>query len=59
MTCWPGPSDESGKVAVPAERLTVPRSVCVVLSRNSTVPVGVPKPGVAEVTVALSVTDWP
>ena len=49
------------KVAVPDESATPPgvRSVLVVVSKKSTVPVGVPEPGALAVTVAVKVTVWP
>ena len=48
-------------VAVPDESATPPgvRSVLVVVSKKSTVPVGVPEPGALAVTVAVKVTVWP
>ena len=48
-------------VAVPDDSATPPgvRSVLVVVSKKSTVPVGVPEPGELAVTVAVKVTVWP
>ena len=34
-------------------------AICAELSRNVTVPVGVPEPTTLAVTVAVNVTDWP
>ena len=46
------------KVAIPLPfRFPVPRTVKP--SRNVTVPVGIPEPGMLAVTVAVKVTDWP
>ena len=47
------------KAALPPESATLPRSSPVVVSKKSTLPVGVPEPGALAVTVALSVTGWP
>ena len=44
------------KVAVPPESVAVP--IEVPLLRNSTVPVGVPAPGLTADTVAVKVTGW-
>ena len=46
---------------MPDESATPPgvRSVLVVVSKKSTVPVGVPEPGALAVTVAVNVTVWP
>ena len=44
-------------VALPPLSVAVPRVEAP--SRNVTVPVGVPEPGVPAVTVAVKVTDWP
>ena len=48
-------------VAVPDERVTPPgvKSVLVVVSKKSTVPVGVPEPGALAATLAVKVTVWP
>ena len=47
------------KEAVPPESVTLPRSSPVVVSKKSTLPVGVPEPGALAVTVAVKVTAWP
>src|SRR5262249_42165457 len=47
------------KEALPPTRLTVPRSVAVVVSKKSTVPVGVPDTDISGVTVAVNVTGCP
>ena len=44
---------------MPPESVTEPRSLPVVVSKKSTLPVGVPEPGALAVTVALSVIDRP
>src|SRR5205807_1660940 len=46
------------KVATPLP-LSVPVPIEAPLSWNVTVPVGVPDPGTAALTVAVNVTDWP
>jgi hypothetical protein len=45
------------KVALPPE--SVPAPMLTPPSRNVTVPVGVPEPGDAALTVAVNVTVWP
>ncbi len=49
------------KLAVPVDSATPPgvRSVLVLVSKKSTVPVGVPEPGALAVTVAVKVTVCP
>ena len=49
--------DEIAKVATPPLSVPVPRVAPP--SLNVTLPVGVPLPGAAAVTVAVKVTDWP
>ena len=49
--------DEIAKVATPP--LNVPVPSVVPPSLKVTLPVGVPLPGAAAVTVAVKVTDWP
>ena len=46
-------------VAVPPDSVAVPRSLFAVVSTKWTVPVGVPKPGLTAVTVAVNVTPCP
>src|SRR5207248_53794 len=54
----PGVSVDVWKVAVPVgPRTATPKRVLP--SRNCTGPVGTPAPGVADWTVAVSVTVWP
>ena len=53
----PTGSVEVVRVATPAMSWIV--WISVEPLRNSTVPVGVPSPGMVGVTVAVSVTDWP
>src|SRR5207247_10121661 len=57
MTCVPRPNAEVDIEATPLDSATVPRSVFVVVSTKSTLPVGVPEP--LGRTVAVNVTDWP
>ena len=45
------------KLTVPPDRLAVPRRVAP--SKNCTVPVGVPDPGLLAATVAVNVTQLP
>ena len=56
MTCVPAARAEVLTEAVPTERAKVPRSVLVVLSTKSTLPVGVAEPGRSGTTVAVNVT---
>jgi hypothetical protein len=46
-------------VALPPDRLTVPRSSLVVVSKKSTLPVGVAVLGALVATVAVKVSAWP
>ena len=57
IECEAAESEAVVKVAWPALRVPVPRVVAP--SLNVTVPVGVPLPGGAAVTVAVKVTAWP
>ena len=54
---FPTASVEVVKVALPPAR--VPAPMLAPPSRNVTVPVGVPDPGKAALTVAVNVTAWP
>ena len=53
--CEPSASDDVLNVAEPPERATVPSDV--VPSKNSTLPVAVPEPGLDTATVAVIATD--
>ena len=58
IACDPATRAEVVNVAVPVlSRVSMSNSV--VPSKNSTEPVGVGKPAVIAVTVAVNVTDWP
>ena len=46
-------------MATPPESVIFPRSSPVVVSKKSTLPVGVPEPGAFAVTFAVIVTAWP
>ena len=59
ITLAPGGKDAVFNVATPLDRFNVPRSSPVVVSKKSTLPVGVPEPGAFAVTVAVMVTVWP
>jgi hypothetical protein len=54
--CAPAGKEEVVNVAAPPDSVPVP--MLTPPSKNVTVPVGVPKPGVV-LTVAVNVTDWP
>ena len=57
MECDPATSVEIVKLATPAASVPVPS--VVEPSRNTTLPVGVPAPGVVAPIVAVNVTAWP
>ena len=59
MVCEPAPSVDTVQVAVPNEAATLHDPIVVPPSLKSTVPAGVPEPGVTAETVALNVTDCP
>jgi hypothetical protein len=46
-------------MALPPDRVALPRSTAVVVSKKSTLPVGVPAPGALALTVAVKVTVCP
>ncbi len=53
----PTGSEVRSSVATPSLKVPVPIEVPSL--RNSTVPVGVPAPGLTTAIVAVKVTDWP
>lgn len=53
----PAASADVLRVATPPASVPIPMEFP--RSRKVTVPVGVPEPGAAAVTVAVKVTDWP
>ena len=58
MAWSPTDKEEIVSSATPSERVMVPRSVFVVVSKKSTLPVGVEALPTAELTVAVRVTGW-
>ena len=57
MVCVPTASADVVRLAVPPDRVAVPKVVAE--SKKVTVPPGVPAPGAAAETVAVNVTAWP
>ena len=57
MAWVPTVSAKVVNVALPPESVAVPSVVAP--SKNVTVPVGVPAPGAAALTVAMNTTEWP
>lgn len=59
IECEPGVRLATLSAAVPPVNAIVARSSPVVVSKKSTVPVGVPDPGALAATVAVTVIVWP